>query len=154
MVVHSYFIQFIVHAISWYFSDLLQTILPSTAATETTPLSSSLDDLPLRKVLQKISDELRKVARRQTNSKLRDRNFDGLNTFLPEQIADELRTMCPLSYKILSEMLELDCYSEQKIAPLTLIYGIIMFKRCRELSYFQRLNSLILADSSANTEVK
>ena len=61
--------------------------------------------------------------------------------------------MCPVTYKILSEMMELDIFTEKKIAPLTLIYAIIMFKRCHELSRLQHINSTILPDSGTNTEV-
>ncbi len=50
-------------------------------------------------------------------------------------------------------MMELDIFTEKKIAPMTLVYAVIMFKRCHELSYVQRINSIVLADSGANTEV-
>ena len=100
-----------------------------------------------------MQNELRDVARRETSSKLRSRNFAGLSSFQPEQIISELKVMCPVTYKILSEMMELDIFTEKKIAPLTLVNAIIMFKRCHELSCVQRINSIILADSSANTEV-
>jgi hypothetical protein len=103
--------------------------------------------------LTRMQSELRNVARRETNSKLRSWNFEGLSTFSPQQIVDELKTVCPITYKMLSEMMKLDIFAEKKIAPMALIYGVIMFKRCHELSHVQRINSIILADSGANTEV-
>ena len=51
-------------------------------------------------------------------------------------------------------MLELDYNKEKNIAALALVYAVIMFKRCHELSLLQRINSVLLADSDANTEVK
>ncbi len=64
---------------------------------------------------------------------------------------DELKTVCPVTYKMLSEMMELD--TEKKIASMTLIYAVIMSKRCHDLSYVQHINSIVLADSGTNTEV-
>ena len=115
--------------------------------------SYQVNDLSFDEALKKMQSELRDVARRETNSKLRMRDFDGLSAFLPVQIINELKTRCPVTYKILSEMMELDIFTEKKIPPLTLVYAVIMFKRCHELSYVQRINSIILADSGANTEV-
>ena len=97
--------------------------------------------------------ELRGVARRDTNSMLQNRSFDMLSNFSYEQIAEELKTMCPVTYNLLAGMLDLENYSEKKIAALSLIYGVIMFKRCKELSFIQRINTIILSDSGANTEV-
>ncbi|XP_028417603.1 uncharacterized protein LOC114542053 [Dendronephthya gigantea] len=123
-----------------------------TAIDSTLQEIAPYQDASFDEILKRINDELREVARRETNSKLRSRHFEGLSTFSPEQIIDELRTICPATYRILAEMLELNI-SETRIVPMTLIYGVIMFKRCHELSYFQRINSVILADSGANTEV-
>ncbi len=95
--------------------------------------------------------ELRGVARWDTISMLRSRSFDMLSNY--EQIAVELKTMCPVTYNLLAGMLDLENYSEKKIAALSLIYGVIMFKRCKELSFIQRINTIILSDSGANTEV-
>jgi hypothetical protein len=68
-------------------------------------------------------------------------------------MVEELKTMCPITYKLLACMLELENCSEKKIAALSLIYRVIMFKRCKELGFIQRINTIILSDSGANTEV-
>ena len=52
-----------------------------------------------------------------------------LSNFSYEQIAEELKTMCPVTYNLLVGMLDLENHSEKKIAALSLIYGVIMFKR-------------------------
>ncbi len=53
--------------------------------------TTSSTDLSFDEALKRMQSELRDVARRETNSKLRSRNFDGLSTFLPQQIVDELK---------------------------------------------------------------
>ena len=37
-------------------------------------------------------------------------------------------------YTFLSRVMRLDVNTDKKLAPMTLIYAIIMFKRCKELS--------------------
>ena len=69
-------------------------------------------------------------------------------------MVDKLKTLCPVVFRILSELLELSYNKEKKIAPLCLVYGVVMFKRCHELSFLQRINNVLLADSDANMEVK
>ena len=93
--------------------------------------SYQVNDLSFDEALKKMQSELCDVARRETNLKLRMRDFDGLSAFLPEQIINELKTRCPVTYKILSEMMELDIFTEKRIPPLTLVYAIIMFKMSR-----------------------
>jgi hypothetical protein len=104
-------------------------------------------------ILNTINDELRKAAARDTESVLRQRGFEGLSSFSLENIMDEIKTLCPVSFRVLSEMLELSYNKEKKIAPLCLVYGVIMFKRYHEMSLLQRINTLLLSDSDANTEV-
>ena len=71
-----------------------------------------------------------------------------------EKVLEELKTMCPVTFTILTEMLKISFDRAKKIAPLCLLYGIIMFKRCKDLSCLQRIDILLLADSDANTEVR
>ena len=87
------------------------------------------------------------------NSVLRRKDFDAMSSFSLENILKELRTMCPVTFTSLSQMLDLDCGNEKKVAPLCLIYRVLMFRRCHELSLIQRLITILLADSDANTEV-
>ena len=114
----------------------------------------SYESVPFQDILAVINDELRNVASRNTASVLRKRDFDGLSSFSLESMVDELKTLCPVVFRILSELLELSYNKEKKIAPLCLVYGVVMFKRCHELSFLQRINTVLLADSDANTEVK
>jgi hypothetical protein len=114
----------------------------------------SYESVPFQDILEVINDELRNVALRNTASVLRRRDFDGLSSFSLESMVDELKTLCPVVFRVLSEILELSYNREKKIAPLCLIYGVVMFKRCHELSFLQRINTVLLADSNANTEVK
>ena len=114
--------------------------------------SYQVNDLSFDEALKKMQSELRDVARRETNSKLRMRDFDGLSAFLPVQIINELKTRCPVTYKILSEMMELDIFTEKKIPPLTLVYAIIMFKLevtiarevlpCKQLLFYSQKNHI------------
>jgi hypothetical protein len=112
------------------------------------------ESVPFQDILAAMNDELRNVALRNTASVLRRRDFDGLSSFSLESIVDELKTLCPVVFRILSELFELGYNEEKKIAPLCLVYGMVMFKRCHELSFLQRINTVLLADSNANTEVK
>ena len=70
-----------------------------------------------------------------------------------EEIVQEMEKSCPFTYKALSVMIDEQYNREKKIAPLSLIYSIIMFRRCHELSRLQRINTMLLAESDANTEV-
>ena len=110
-------------------------------------------DLPFGEVLTEINNELKKVARRESNSVLRKKNFEGLSKLDFQDIVNEIKTQCPLTYMVLSVMIEVEYSTEKKLAPLSLMYGILMFKRCHELSRLQRVNTMLLAESDANTEV-
>ena len=50
-------------------------------------------------------------------------------------------------------MVQLDLSSEKNAASLALIYGIIMFKRCHEISRLQRLNTVLFSEGNASKEV-
>ena len=64
-----------------------------------------------------------------------------------------MKTSSPVTFKVLSVMIEEQFNREKKIAPLCLIYSILMFRRCRELSRLQRVNSILLVESDVNMEV-
>ena len=104
-------------------------------------------------VLVNIQAELKHVAQRNTNSVLRKRGFDGLANVNFGEILEEMKCLCPTVYKILSVMMEMNYNAEKKIPTLSLVYGLIMFRRFQELSMLQRVNTLLLIDGCANQEV-
>ena len=65
----------------------------------------------------------------------------------------ELSTRCPIVSSILETLLQTDYYPEKKFPALCLIYGIIMFLRCHELSRTQRINTILLTEGNASTKV-
>lgn len=88
----------------------------------------SFGSVPFTDILNTINDELRKVAARDTESVLRQRGFEGLSSFSLENIMDEIKTLCPVSFRVfISEMLELSYNKEKKIAPLCLVYAWCYF---------------------------
>lgn len=93
------------------------------------------------------------MVRRVTKSVLRERGFTGMSTLNFEEVVKEIQSQCPKVYKILSQMVQLCIDPDKKKAPLALIYGIIMFKRCKELSLVQRVNTVLLNDGGASQEV-
>ena len=110
--------------------------------TSDDPASSNINlsfrSVPFTDILNTINDELRKVAARDIESVLRQRGFEGLSSFSLENIMDEIKTLCPVSFRVLSEMSELSYNKEKKISPLWYM-GVIMFKRCHEMSCLQRI---------------
>lgn len=88
-----------------------------------------------------------------TKSVLREQGFPSTSMLNFEEIVKEVETQCPTVFKLLSQMIQLSHNSEKKTAPLALIYGIIMFRRCKELSRDRRVNTLLLNDSGASQEV-
>lgn len=101
------------------------------------------------------NDELVNIARRDKPSVLRDRSYTGLSQEMwMAEVINELSTRCPTVASILSSLL--DCSMEnlgKKLSPVCLIYSIIMFMRCHELSRIQRINTVILTDGKASTNV-
>ena len=43
--------------------------------------------------------------------------------------------------------------NRENIASLVILYAIIMFRRCHELSRVQRVNTVLLAEGKASREV-
>jgi hypothetical protein len=50
-------------------------------------------------------------------------------------------------------MIEAEYNSEKKQAALALIYAIILFRRCHEMSRLQRVNTLLLEEGGATQQV-
>ena len=50
-------------------------------------------------------------------------------------------------------MLEYEHDSDKKQAAFALIYAIIMFRRCHELSKLQRINTVLLIEGGATQQV-
>ena len=63
-----------------------------------------------------------------------------------------MKNRCPV-FQILSNMLHYDANREKNTASLALIYAVLMFRRCHELSCVHRINTVLLAEGNENTEV-
>ena len=107
----------------------------------------------LAEMLCQVDKELVTVARRETSSVLRARGYDAMNTLSFTEIIKEIQTLCPTVFSFLSHMIFLSSSPEDKTVPLALIYGIIMFNRCKEMSRIQRVNTVLLTEGDASTEV-
>ena len=105
-------------------------------------------------VIVEANKELIEVARRSEPSVLRSRNFDGLSDegWMGKVLA-ELETRCPIVNKILCGLLERTIYPEKKNPAICLIYGLMMFMRCHELSRIQHVNSVLLIQGHASVNV-
>lgn len=69
------------------------------------------------------------------------------------EVLEEMATRCPVVNKILSSLMESSIYPGKKNPGICLIYGIIMFLRCHELSRIQRINSVLLMQGQASVNV-
>ena len=103
--------------------------------------------------MNQVDRELVEVTRRGTNSVLRARGYLGLSTLNFSEIIKEIQTLCPTVFTFLSKMIQLDQNPEKRTAPLALVYGLIVFQRCHELSRIQRVNTVLLTEGDANQEV-
>ena len=94
------------------------------------------------------------MARRSDSSVLRQRGYDGLAAegWMAE-VQKELEARCPIVKDILCGLLESEIFPEKKSPAICLIYGIMVFLRCDELSRIQRINSVLLAQGQASTNV-
>lgn len=105
-------------------------------------------------MLQKANEELIQVARRTEPSILRQRSYDGMSDEQwMSEVLKELSTRCPMVNNILSSLLEASIFPDKKRPALSLIYGVIMFLRCHELSMIQRINTVLLAQGQATVNV-
>ena len=104
--------------------------------------------------MSKANEELVEIARRSKPSVLRKRSYEGMsNENWKTEVMNELSTRCPVVSDILSKLLDIMYLSEKKIPAACLIYGIIMFLRCHELSQIQRINTILLTQGHASTTV-
>ena len=95
------------------------------------------------------------MARRDAKSLLRERGYNGMSTYSFEKILNEMKTLCPTVFSVLSQMIQFDNSTEKKkAAAMALVYGIIMFLRCKEMSLVQRVNSVLLTEGDAGSEVQ
>lgn len=107
----------------------------------------------LSSLMNQVDRELVEVIRRGTNSVLRSRGYLGLSTLNFSEIAKEIQTLCPTVFRVLSRMILLDQNPEKRTAPLALLYGLIVFQRCHELSQIQQMNTALLTEGEASLEV-
>ena len=89
------------------------------------------------------------AAQRETRSVLRARGYDAMSTLSFTEIIKEIQTLCLTVFSFLSR----SSSPEDKTVPLALIYGIIMFSRCKEMSRIQRVNTVLLTEGDASTDV-
>lgn len=110
--------------------------------------------LPFGTVMQMANQELVEIARRSEPSVLRERSYKGLSqeNWIAE-VSSELAARCPVMAYIFSTLLQSDIYPHKKLPASSLIYGIIMFLRCHELSRIQRVNTILLTQGNASTNV-
>ena len=100
------------------------------------------------------NQELVEIGRRSEPSVLRERSYNGMSQInWMAEVNAELSTRCPIVSYVLETFLQTDCYPEKKLPALCLIYGIIMFLRCHELSRAQRINTILLTKGNASTKV-
>ena len=66
---------------------------------------------------------------------------------------EEMSTRCPSFYQIPTMLLESSIRPEKENPAICLIYGIVMFLRCHELSRVQRINSVLLVEGHASVNV-
>jgi hypothetical protein len=70
------------------------------------------------------------------------------------EVTSELNTRCPTVAKVLSTLVDCDVANPgKKQPPICLLYSVIMFLRCHELSRIQRINTVLLAQGKATTNV-
>jgi hypothetical protein len=115
---------------------------------------SSYFKLKTAQVLDKANKELVEVARRSEPSVLRNRAYDGMSAdSWMSEVLEELAIRCPVTNNILSVLFESTIYLDKKRPAICLIYGIMMFLRCHELSRIQRINSVLLIEGRASVNV-
>ena len=108
----------------------------------------------LNKNLEKADNELLDIARTSEPSVLRERLYEGLSeeTWMAE-VLKELSTRCPVVSEILNKLLDANYLPEKKIPAMRLIYSIIAFLTCPQLSRVQRINTVLCIKGQASTNV-
>jgi hypothetical protein len=110
--------------------------------------------LSLSNILSQANKELVEIARRSDASVLRQRLYDGLSSDdWMASVLKEMATRCPVVNDILHCLLECSVHPDKKNPAVCLIYGIMMFLRCHELSRIQRINSVLLIQGQASANV-
>ena len=105
-------------------------------------------------ILIEANKELLKIARRSEPSVLRERRFDGLaDRGWVTKVLEELSTRCPTLHRILCNLFDSMIYREKKSQVICLVYSIMMFLWCHELSRVQRINSVLLMEGGASVNV-
>ena len=93
------------------------------------------------------------MARRSTKSVLRQRDYEGLSSLDFAEITEEMKVLCPTTFNIVSAIIQFVNNEDKRTAPMALIYSIIMFKRCHEMSRVEPVNTVLLAEGNASQEV-
>ena len=105
-------------------------------------------------ILNIIKREISNLCRRSEPSVLRERHFSGMsNAQWMEDVLDEMKSRCPTLWRMLSGILDYQL-QPSNTAPICMIYGIIMFGNCHELSRIQRINSVLLMQGEATKQVQ
>ena len=113
-----------------------------------------VETLDVSRVVSEANKELIEVARRSDGSVLRQGSYNGISSdsWMAEVIS-EVEMRCPVVFTILSGLLEIAIKPQKKTPAICLIYGIMMFIRCHEMSRIQRINSVLLLQGQAPTNV-
>ena len=82
-----------------------------------------------------MNTELVEVARRENNSVLRGRDFNGLASLSFSDIETEIETSCPLFYQFLYTAIECEHDTEKKQAAFVLVYSI---KKVQKMSWIEQ----------------
>ncbi len=94
------------------------------------------------------------MCRRTEPSVLRKREYDGLsNTTWMDEVIEEIKRRSRELWKVLSTIMDYNLNPTKKLAPISMIYGMIMFGNCHELSRIQRINAVLLLQGQATTQV-
>ena len=70
-----------------------------------------------------------------------------MSTLNFSEIMKEIQTLCPMVFAILSQMIQ---NPGKRKAPLALLYGLIVFQRCHEMSLIKRVNTVLLTEGDAS----
>ena len=95
------------------------------------------------------------MCRRTEPSVLRKRDYNGLsNTAWMDEVIEEIKRRSPMElWKILCAMMDYNLNPTKKLAPICMLYGMIMFENCDELTRIQRINTVLLMQGQATTQV-
>ena len=117
-------------------------------------MKGGAEDSSLSNVLTVANKQLIEIARRSDASVLRQRIYDGLSSEdWMSDVSKEMATRCPVVNEIIYSLLECNIYPDKKKPAVSLIYGIMMFLRCHELSRIQGIYSVLLIQGQASANV-